>query len=590
MRKIGGGGPGALSRKLFSATFAVGAATIVVFIAARCCIATGVNERRLRDSLADCIAVHAAPLRKALDKSDAGLVAAILQGMESSSSISFAAIVEGDRSVISSGTRTIGSGYEQSVELVEGSGPAAGTMLVLQGDEGMIRRETFASLAGELPPMIAAVAFIALFLTFYIDRTVTRRLAADAAEPRSVPFRSFPGQGKRTASEVPDISVPDESLDEYGTRVRLPKAATVANEEQYRVLFENSPVPILIADFSDAVREAVELLGSTPAVNAGRAGVVRLLEANEAALAFIGTSDLAGLSEKRNEIFGKITGAFWSEILEAMIEGSMRGRQYGTLRTVAGEEKRISLYWESLPADGADFMRVILVLIDVTERERAREKLAANLKEKETLIRELFHRTMNNMQSIIGLLSFESWKVEDEAIRSILKSLEDRVYSMALVHRMLFEYQDLSRLSLTAYLRELLAWLDASNDVKARNINFDLRLEEIEASIDIAVPVGLIIAELVDNALTHAFLPGSGGTIRIDLARLDEHNVALSVSDDGKGVRRGFEPTKDGILGMNLITSLAESQLGGEAVFESPEAGGFSCRVTLKPDFYVSRI
>ncbi len=129
-----------------------------------------------------------------------------------------------------------------------------------------------------------------------------------------------------------------------------------------------------------------------------------------------------------------------------------------------------------------------------------------------------------------------------------------------------------------------------SNDVKARDINFDLMLEEIEASIDIAVPVGLIIAELVDNALTHAFPSGSGGTIRIKLARMDEHNVALSVSDDGRGAREGFEPVKDGILGMNLISSLAESQLGGEAVFESSETGGFSCRVTLKPDFYGSRI
>jgi two-component sensor histidine kinase len=160
---------------------------------------------------------------------------------------------------------------------------------------------------------------------------------------------------------------------------------------------------------------------------------------------------------------------------------------------------------------------------------------------------------------------------------------------MALVHRMLYEYNDLSRLSFSAFIREFSAYLSASEDIEKRGIRFDQRLEEIEVTVDIAVPFGLIMAELVGNALAHAFPDRRGGVITIELSRLDERQIALTISDDGIGARAGFENDEGG-MGLELVRSLAESQLGGKAEFEPAPERGFRCRVLARLDLYEVRV
>jgi two-component sensor histidine kinase len=264
-------------------------------------------------------------------------------------------------------------------------------------------------------------------------------------------------------------------------------------------------------------------------------------------------------------------------------------------RTITGDERRVAVSWEALSSESANktrasYTRAILAIVDVTERVRTQEAISANLREKEVLIRELFHRTKNNMQSILSLISFQSWKLQDENLREAMRALETRVYSMSLVHRMLYEYNDLSRLSLSAFIREFSAYLSASEDIEARGIRFDLRLEEIEVTIDVAVPLGLVIAELVDNSLIHGFPNKRAGVITIELAKIDDDHIALIISDDGVGPRPGFEAEVDGAMGLQLVESLAESQLGGKASFDAPSEGGFRCRITARPDIYSIRV
>jgi len=329
------------------------------------------------------------------------------------------------------------------------------------------------------------------------------------------------------------------------------------------------------------------------------AAKVCLLAANKAALDLIGADSIDQLLSLRGLIALEGNNGIFISELAAIARGVKRTIFEGAIGTARGETRRVAVSWEALegdPADasisasGVDYGRAILALVDVTESVMTQETLSANLKEKEVLIRELFHRTKNNMQSILSLISFQSWRSEDESLREVLHALETKVYSMSLVHRMLYEYNDLSRLSLSAFIREFSAYLSASEDTEKRNIHFEQRLEEIEVTIDIAVPFGLIIAELVDNALKHAFPGKRGGVITIDLARPEDTTIALSISDDGVGARPDFEAETDGGMCLFLIESLTESQLGGIVEFDTPSGGGFRCRVTAREDLYSIRV
>jgi two-component sensor histidine kinase len=206
------------------------------------------------------------------------------------------------------------------------------------------------------------------------------------------------------------------------------------------------------------------------------------------------------------------------------------------------------------------------------------------------LIRELFHRTKNNMQNILSFISLESWRIEDPRFRETLRSLETRIYSMSLVHRMLYEYNDLSRLSLSAYLREFAAYITAAENIETRNIRLDLAMDEVSVTLDIAMPVGLVVSELIANSLKHAFPEKRAGVVRISLTNLPGGELLLQVEDNGIGASKDFDPGALDSLGLQLVSSLAESQLGGAAVFGPTEEGGFGCRIVIRPDLYEARV
>ncbi len=237
---------------------------------------------------------------------------------------------------------------------------------------------------------------------------------------------------------------------------------------------------------------------------------------------------------------------------------------------------------------GGEFLGYIGHCLDITERKRIEESLKQALEEKETLLRELFHRTRNNMQVIMAILSFEEEAAHDEKVSKIVRETNDRIMSMSLVHKKLFESQDLSRIDLKDYADDLIGFLMEDSSFPIGRISVKTMVESMPLLIDSAIPCGLVLQELVSNAFRHAFPGDSKGEVRITIGRSDEGSVELEVADDGVGLPEHFDYRKQHTLGFQLITGLVEQQLKGSLRFESGH--GLSCHVSFTDAQMMKRV
>ncbi len=204
---------------------------------------------------------------------------------------------------------------------------------------------------------------------------------------------------------------------------------------------------------------------------------------------------------------------------------------------------------------------------DITERKRAEEALRTSLEEKEILLREVHHRVKNNLQVVVSLLNLQSQNVPDERVREIFKESRNRIRSMALVHERLYQSSDLSHVDFAEYLRRLTTHLFHSYGLDAGRIELEVDAGDVRLDVNTAVPLGLIINELVSNAIKHAFPDGRRGKIAVGLKPLEGGRFRLAVSDDGAGFPEGVDFRNTESLGMQIVTMLAE-QLEGKLALE----------------------
>lgn len=203
---------------------------------------------------------------------------------------------------------------------------------------------------------------------------------------------------------------------------------------------------------------------------------------------------------------------------------------------------------------------IIATVRDVTERKRTDEQLKASLREKEVLLREIHHRVKNNMQVITSLLSLASAKVTEPSMKQHFVDSMHRIHSMALVHEKLYRSGNLATIDFGDYLSSVTNQLMRSS-AKA-GISCTVEAEKIFLAVDTAVPCGLIVNELVSNALKHAFGGREQGRVTVRLRRDDPNTVELSVQDDGTGFPAGLDYRNVQSMGMNLMVSLTD-QIGG---------------------------
>jgi two-component sensor histidine kinase len=216
------------------------------------------------------------------------------------------------------------------------------------------------------------------------------------------------------------------------------------------------------------------------------------------------------------------------------------------------------------------------------QRKRAEEQIKASLKEKEVLLREIHHRVKNNLQVLSSLLNMQARATKDKDTISILSESQDRISAMALIHTQLYESADLSEINMKGFVDKLFRRLFQSYPVKGAKITPILHIADYPFPISIAMPVGLVVNELLANALQHAFGKRSEGKIEVILSVLKKGKTNLTVSDDGVGLPKGFDINKTRTLGLRLVKILAEDQLKGNIKVVNKEGATFKIEFEMQ--------
>lgn len=272
------------------------------------------------------------------------------------------------------------------------------------------------------------------------------------------------------------------------------------------------------------------------------------------------------------EVMGEPVSCFLSR--EEREDGKMQNTfKEATLQSFFEEEgwrarKDSSLFWaEIVTTPFTNEKNVVLgfsqVIRDITRRKQIQDTLTASLREKEALLKEIHHRVKNNLQMISSLLRLQSENIQDPALLAIFLESQNRVRSMAIIHECLYQSPDLARMDFSDYVGKLTDNLLRTYSVQMDKIKLNLDVARVPLSLDIAIPCGLIVTELVSNALKYAYPGGREGTIFVQFRVLPGKRYELTVADEGAGLNHpiDFESTES--LGLRLVHILTE-QLRGQ--------------------------
>ena len=212
---------------------------------------------------------------------------------------------------------------------------------------------------------------------------------------------------------------------------------------------------------------------------------------------------------------------------------------------------------------------VVISHVDITALKRVEVLLRDALAEKTTLLKEIHHRVKNNLQIVASLLSLQAGQVHNQDVLDLLSVTQNRVRAMALLHESLYQSKNMARLDLLNYVRSLCEHLLRATGFSGGRIRLEPQVEsdKIALGLEQAVPCGLLINELVTNALKHAFPGDRHGRIQVKLEGPTPHTVRLTVVDDGIGLPATLEPDRVESLGLRLVSMLTK-QLHGTVTFE----------------------
>jgi PAS domain S-box-containing protein len=215
------------------------------------------------------------------------------------------------------------------------------------------------------------------------------------------------------------------------------------------------------------------------------------------------------------------------------------------------------------PVETEDGIMVLSAIMDISDRKQRETRLEATLREKDILLSEVHHRVKNNLQIISSLLDLQAHRVDDPSLREVLRDSQNRIRSMTWIHQMLYESHNFAQVNIGEVLDSLLPALLASYNTHPGQIELHIDVDRILLSLNEAIPCGLIINELMANALKHAFSAGSRGEISVDLKMEEAGYIVLQVGDDGVGLPERFDLDTPRSLGLQLVKTLSR-QLDGE--------------------------
>ena len=304
----------------------------------------------------------------------------------------------------------------------------------------------------------------------------------------------------------------------------------------------------------------------------------RIIDANQPALQSMFGYDL-------DEIAGKDTSLIYASRSDFDKIGNLLSEKStdrtGTLLEVALKRKDGSVFPAeiSIPRyldNRGKTIGKIGIIRDITDRKLAREALHREIEEKKTLLREIHHRVKNNLNIVASLLNLQKNEFQTEvSARQSFDDMAKRIHSMAMIHDSLYNSGSLSSVTMSTYIRKLISELNASLG-RPPLIRIDADLEDIQLNITSAVPCGILINELITNAIKHAFRDRSEGRIHVSLGKkTGTHTIVLTVKDNGSGLNPDFSLESSASLGMRLI-QLLTSQLDGTLSYDSNQGATFS--------------
>jgi len=329
--------------------------------------------------------------------------------------------------------------------------------------------------------------------------------------------------------------------------------ALIESERMYRTLMEGVSQPIFVVDFD---------------------GQIRYVNSNTAELLEKDKYDI--VDQPMSDVFPQSTAdVFLTKIRKSIEENSLitdvseiaipGGSRWFSTRINPLASK------DETPSDEVAVKTALVISTDITDMKNAEKQIYRNLQEKDVLLKEVHHRVKNNMQVISSLLRMQSRFIKDEESMRMFMESQNRVRSMALIHEKLYQSDDLANINSRQYISSLMGNLVHSYKTEGK-VKIKLDIQDQLLDVNLAIPVGLIINELVSNSMKYAF-NGKAGEIQLHMGK-EKDKYELLVKDNGEGFPENFDPTKTDSLGMQLVTALTR-QIHGEYDFYNKNGANF---------------
>ena len=336
------------------------------------------------------------------------------------------------------------------------------------------------------------------------------------------------------------------------TNRKVMEAALLDSNERFEKAFRNSPMLMSLSSLEDGA----------------------IVEVNDASERVLGYA--------RHEVLGKTfeeIGWMSAEDRARILDGLGRRQRIRNmdlqLQRKGGRIVHCSFSGEIVNLRGKKYL--LAVAEDITERKHAEEQLERSAREKEELMKELQHRVKNNLSLIVALLGFGMDQLPDERSKQAFVDAQNRIRSMSRIYEQLYQSSSFGDIDADIYLSQLSTSLVQTYALDAERFRLLVRIEPIKMDMKRMVPLGLIVNELMTNALKYAYPDGKGGEVRLTFEKLNK-NIVLAVSDDGVGLPKGINLETLDTLGLRIVSMLAD-QIDAELAIEG--AHGTSVSLTF---------
>jgi PAS domain S-box-containing protein len=326
------------------------------------------------------------------------------------------------------------------------------------------------------------------------------------------------------------------------------------SEERYRRLFETASDGIVLLEKREG----------------------KITHANPAAEKMLGYSKKECVGNKLQDVGVSLDMGDFQTTMQNLNKSGILNYNDVPIKTKSGQHIYTDIYL-------VDRARLVQCNIrDITDRKQAEEEIHASLREKEILLRELHHRVKNNMQVISGLLDLQTRSSGNPELIEILNKSQRRIRSMALVHEQLYTAKDLARIDMIGYVRTLSQELFQAYKIDPGKIVLIAPTDgDVYVDINKAIPCGLILNELISNALKHAF-PGDGpGELRIIIHETKNKEIEIVVRDNGLGLPDDVDIHQPRSMGLYLVNGLVKKQLEGQIEIRRDNGTEFRIKVPL---------